>query len=165
MPLVYSRPKLVLVVPLFLALTQCVDEAPVDDPGAATMSQQAPGVAQPRAGLTDIACTTDASCACLDTACARSVCDPTAQKCTLEPRAAEGTSCGAGNLCDNIGRCLPCSTDASSTYGLVQKNIFDSPVHGCNAQVCHGSSPGQALLDLSANVSYGQMINTPSTLS
>lgn len=114
---------------------------------------------------TDIACTSDAQCARLNNVCARSVCDLTVGKCSLEPIVTEGTACGEGQLCDAIGRCLPCGADATSTYDLVQTNIFDGKGHGCNAEVCHGSSPGQAMLDLRKGISYGQVFNVAGTLS
>jgi polyvinyl alcohol dehydrogenase (cytochrome) len=140
-------------------------------------------------------CTSDAACASLDTECARGVCHLLTGQCGAQPRAAgtacgssastpcdladscdgagqclshvqaPGTACAAGSLCDGLARCLSCGVEASSTYGLIQHAVFDSPRHGCVAGVCHGSSPGQASLNLSAALSYDQLFAVPASES
>lgn len=138
-------------------------------------------------------CTSDAFCANLDSACARGVCDLLTGLCGAEPRPAgtacgdpaasacdlpdscdgmgqclanvqpAGSVCGPDSLCDDAARCLRCGVEASSSYALIQHAVFDSPRHGCTASFCHGSSPGQAQLDLTAARSYDQLFDAPST--
>jgi outer membrane protein assembly factor BamB len=152
-------------------------------------------VLEGRATVGDDVCTSDAACADLDDACARGVCNLLTGQCGAQPRPAgttcgepaasacdladscdgmgqcltnllpAGAACGEGSLCDDSARCLRCGVEASSSYALIQHAVFDSTRHGCTASFCHGSSPGQAQLDLSAALSYDQIFDAPSTLS
>ncbi|HEX6244068.1 MAG TPA: hypothetical protein VFZ61_24300, partial [Polyangiales bacterium] len=140
-------------------------------------------------------CTSDAACSGLDTACARGVCNLATGQCGASPRPAgsgcgdasatecdladscdgmgqcltrvlqPGSVCGEGKLCDGLARCLSCGVNATSTYGLIQHAVFDSSRHGCTTSTCHGSSPGQAQLNLAAGVSFEQLFAVPSTES
>jgi polyvinyl alcohol dehydrogenase (cytochrome) len=140
-------------------------------------------------------CTSDAACSALETSCARGVCNLATGQCGSTPRASgtacgsatatecdladscdgmgqclsrvlpPGSACGAGRLCDDLARCLSCGVDASSTYALIQHAVFDSTRHGCTASTCHGSSPGQAQLNLTPALSYEQLLAAPSTES
>lgn len=57
-----------------------------------------------------------------------------------------------------------CAADAS-TYAVLQRQIFDAPAYGCTLGFCHGSAPGQGLLDLRAAGSYEALVGVKSTLS
>jgi outer membrane protein assembly factor BamB len=140
-------------------------------------------------------CTSDAPCAGLDSACARGVCNLLTGQCGAQPRPAgtacgnssatacdlpdacdamgqcltniqpPGSVCGENSLCDDNARCLSCGVAAPSSYALIQHAVFDSTRHGCTTSFCHGSSPGQAQLNLTAALSYDQLFDAPSTLS
>jgi polyvinyl alcohol dehydrogenase (cytochrome) len=140
-------------------------------------------------------CTSDAFCAGLNSACARGVCNLATGQCGSQPRPngtacgnsastpcdladacdgmgqclarvlAPGTVCGPSSLCDDTARCLSCGVEAASTYGLIQHAVFDSPRHGCVAGICHGSSPGQASLNLTSALSYDQLFAVPASES
>jgi hypothetical protein len=48
-----------------------------------------------------------------------------------------------------------------STFQAIQKQIFER--RGCTSAICHGSSPGQGGLDLSADVAYQNLFEVPAT--
>ncbi|MET0339659.1 MAG: PQQ-binding-like beta-propeller repeat protein [Polyangiales bacterium] len=160
----FMRPPPRSAALLLLGLGHCASRPFPDDGPVEGLSQQAPAASATT--TTDFACERDADCARLASSCGATRCDPALKQCTLTATAVEGTACGAGNLCDHVGRCLPCGGAAESTFGLVQTTIFDSPRHGCNGTVCHGGSgPGQANLNLSAGKSYSQMVGVKAVLN
>lgn len=112
-----------------------------------------------------MSCSADEDCSALGSPCQPSECDESSRSCVPGKPADEGTACGTNAVCDNEGRCLKCGTDADSTYALIQANIYDSTKHGCNDSNCHGRSPGQASLDLSASKSYEHTVGVSSSLS
>ncbi|MET0343859.1 MAG: PQQ-binding-like beta-propeller repeat protein [Polyangiales bacterium] len=59
------------------------------------------------------------------------------------------------------GDCAP----GESTYAVLQREIFDAPAYGCTLGFCHGTAPGQGLLDLRASTSYEGLVGVKSTLS
>jgi outer membrane protein assembly factor BamB len=152
-------------------------------------------VLEGRVTVGDDVCTSDAACSNLDGPCARGVCNLLTGQCGAAPRPAgtacgnpaasacdladscdgmgqclsnvlpPGAVCGANSLCDDSARCLSCGVEASSSYALIQHTVFDSTRHGCTASFCHGSSPGQAQLNLTAALSYDQIFDVPSTNS
>lgn len=119
----------------------------------------------PDAGTADggMVCRSDTDCAHLAGPCVRGACDQASGACT-SAQVAEGTACGEGRLCDANAQCLVCGA-ATSTFGLVQSTIFDSPAHACASAACHGRSPGPARLNLTAGASYAQLVNVTATLS
>ncbi|MET0343935.1 MAG: PQQ-binding-like beta-propeller repeat protein [Polyangiales bacterium] len=162
----FLRRPFLLSVTFLLGLSSCAAELPAHDDDQPSLPQQAPvALAAPPATTTDIACKGDGECATLSSSCAQSTCDIGAARCVIKPLVPEGTACGETNLCDHIGRCLPCGAQATSTFELVQGTIFDSTRHGCQGQVCHGSSPGQGRLDLRPGKSYDQMLNVKALLN
>lgn len=50
---------------------------------------------------------------------------------------------------------------ASPSFGADIQEIFNR--RGCTASQCHGVSPGQASLNLSAGAAYGDLVNVPSS--
>jgi hypothetical protein len=48
-----------------------------------------------------------------------------------------------------------------STFQAIQKQIFER--RGCTSAICHGSSPGQGGLNLSADVAYQNLFEVPAT--
>jgi hypothetical protein len=55
------------------------------------------------------------------------------------------------------------STSFDSTFQGIQSLIFER--HGCTAEPCHGSAPGQGGLDLSPAVAYRNLLQVKSTAS
>ncbi len=81
-----------------------------------------------------------------------------------------GEECDDGNLtnddgCDNdctIGSCVG-QEDYDTTFEAIQAVVFDG--YGCSSVVCHGSSPGQGLLDLTPASAYTQLYDVLATIS
>lgn len=78
-----------------------------------------------------------------------------------------GEDCDDGNLGDDDGCTATCQFgDCSgevfeSTWQAIQQRVLED--NGCTNLLCHGSSPGQADLDLSAGVAYGELLDIAST--
>ena len=60
----------------------------------------------------------------------------------------------------NAPASCPCDRQAS-TFAAIQAAIFER--HQCTEAACHGSTPGQANLDLRSNVAYANLVGVPST--
>ena len=70
------------------------------------------------------------------------------------------------NSCSNDCQALPCGTaDFGSTYEGIQAIIFDG-VYGCSTDLCHSPAvrPPRGDLDLTAGVSYDQLVNVVSDI-
>jgi hypothetical protein len=55
----------------------------------------------------------------------------------------------------------PCEAQVTSTWEAIQTAVFER--RGCTQGACHGSSPGQGLLDLRPEVAHAQLVDVPST--
>ena len=81
-----------------------------------------------------------------------------------------GEDCDDGNIVDvdtcandcTVGDCEQSGGTYDSTFDAIQGIIFESPLYGCSSLVCHGSSPGQGQLDLTAGSSYANLVGVPS---
>jgi len=84
-----------------------------------------------------------------------------------------GELCDDGNRVEGDGCSNDCQSDActtadyDSTYEGIQSVIFDSAAYGCTNGVCHNSAgnPAAGSLDLTAAVSYEQLVGVPSAIA
>jgi cysteine-rich repeat protein len=83
--------------------------------------------------------------------------------------------CDDGNLVEGDGCSNDCQSDScddvefSSTYEGIQSIIFDSAVYECTNALCHGARPdplppGFSDLELTAGISYDQLVDVASSL-
>ncbi len=75
----------------------------------------------------------------------------------------QGEACDDGNDVDEdtcSNGCQPCTPQAGgieATFEAIQAVVFDSPVYGCTAAICHGQVAAGGL-DLRSNASYVQWV-------